>query len=246
MAVLLSPVLAVAELLSPLAMAVLSLPVMARAELLSPVAVAVLLSPPLALAKLSSPAAVAVLSVPNRATALPLSPVAMAVWLSPLAVAPLSVPVAMAVLPSPTRRWRRCRPRWRWRCYHCLCRRKPRCCPRSPGPGCADHRRRSPRWRCCPRRWRWPRCRGPATDEQVAVPFCTRTVPLVDTHWSGAAEAGPAVRAMSRPVPASATAPRQLARRSVRLMLASVRRLPPPALQLAKALPRKAFRDLAS
>ncbi len=59
----------------------------------------------------------------------------------------------------------------------------------------------------------------PATDEQVAVPICTRTVPLVDTHRSCAAEARPGVRAMSRPVPASATAPRQAARRRVRFML---------------------------
>ena len=59
----------------------------------------------------------------------------------------------------------------------------------------------------------------PATDEQVAVPICTRTVPLMDTHRSVAAEAGTAVRARSRLVPATTTAPRRLARRRVRFML---------------------------
>src|SRR5689334_18795530 len=60
---------------------------------------------------------------------------------------------------------------------------------------------------------------GPATDEQVAVPICTRTVPSMEMHRSVAAEATPAVIATSRTVAANATAPRRLAVRRVRFML---------------------------
>ena len=60
---------------------------------------------------------------------------------------------------------------------------------------------------------------APATDEHLAVPIWTRTVPLTEMHRSCAAEAGTAVMATSRLVPASTTAPRRLARRRVRFML---------------------------
>src|SRR5690242_19718087 len=60
---------------------------------------------------------------------------------------------------------------------------------------------------------------GPATDGQVAVPICTRTVPSMEMHRSVAAEATPAVIATSRTVAANATAPRRLAVRRVRFML---------------------------
>jgi hypothetical protein len=46
-------------------------------------------------------------------------------------------------------------------------------------------------------------------------------VPLTDMHRSVAAEAGTATMATIRPVPASTTAPRRLARRRVRFMLRS-------------------------
>ena len=60
---------------------------------------------------------------------------------------------------------------------------------------------------------------APATEEHLAVPICTRTVPLMDTHRSVAAEAGPAVMATSRPAPVRTTAARRLARRRFRFML---------------------------
>ena len=57
------------------------------------------------------------------------------------------------------------------------------------GPGCADHRRRSPRWRCCSRRGRWPRCRArPRRASGGAHLYPHRA--SMDTHRSCAARPG--------------------------------------------------------
>jgi hypothetical protein len=60
---------------------------------------------------------------------------------------------------------------------------------------------------------------APGHDEQVAVPFCTRTTPLVEMHRSWPAEAVPAVTATSTVALAKAMTTRLVDRRRVRFMV---------------------------